>query len=78
GECWWHSTARKLGPVRLTTVIHMIIHVAVILKEIFRLGRNYRWQRPERCPRCHCFKVWGHGYQDTFFEGFKSALPLKR
>ncbi|MCF8024432.1 MAG: hypothetical protein K9K82_02965 [Desulfobacteraceae bacterium] len=73
-----HPTARKPEPVRLTTVIHMIIHITVTLKEIFRLGRNYPWPRPERCPRCHCFKVWGHGYQDTFFEGFKSALPLKR
>jgi len=56
----------------------MIIHVAVTLKEIFRLGRNYRWQRPKCCPRCHCFKVWGHGYHDTFFEGYESAIPLKR
>jgi hypothetical protein len=56
----------------------MIIHVAVILNEIFHLGRNYRWQPPKRCPRCHCFKLWGHGYRDTFFEGYSSPIPLRR
>jgi len=56
----------------------MIIHVAVILKEIFILGRDYPWKPPDKCPRCKRYKVWGHGYQETFFEGFKSALPLKR
>jgi len=56
----------------------MIIHVAVILNEIFHLGRNYPWQPPKRCPRCHCFKLWGHGYRDTFFEGYNSPIPLRR
>jgi hypothetical protein len=58
--------------------IKLIIHIFVSIKEIFRLGRNYQWQRPEHCPRCHCFKVWGHGFKDTFFEGYKDPVPLKR
>jgi ATP-dependent DNA helicase RecG len=78
GECWRTQTARKLKPVRLTPIIYMIIHVAVILNEIFHLGRNYRGQPPKRCPRCHCFKLWGHGYRDTFFEGYSSPIPLRR
>ncbi|MDZ7831794.1 MAG: hypothetical protein U5L07_08600 [Desulfobacterales bacterium] len=56
----------------------MIIYVAVTLKEIFRLGGNYSWQCPGKCPRCHCYKVWGHGYRDAFFEGYNDPIPLKR
>jgi len=56
----------------------MIIHVAATLKKIFTLGRDYPWEPPDKCPRCKRYKVWGHGFQDTFFEGYKSPIPLKR
>lgn len=57
---------------------HMIIHVAVKLKEIDKLGRNYPWPTPARCPCCSNFKVWGHGFVDAWFDGFPDAIILKR
>ena len=56
----------------------MIIFISSLLKDIFKLGRNYPWPRPDVCPRCGCAKVWGHGYVSAWFDGFSEALLLKR
>jgi hypothetical protein len=56
----------------------MILFVNIVLKEIFRLGRNYNWIRPDECPECGRYKVWGHGFVDTLFDEFDVPLPLKR
>jgi hypothetical protein len=56
----------------------MILFVDVDLKEVSRLGKKFPWQKPEMCPRCLQRKVWGHGFSDTFFDGFFKALLMKR
>ncbi len=55
----------------------MIIFVTVKLKKLFKKKRNYPWPRPESCPRCSDYKVWGHGYAQAIFDGFKEPLLLK-
>jgi hypothetical protein len=56
----------------------MIRFVDVLLKDIFQMGRDFPWERPEQCPCCGNWKVWGHGFVGTFFNGFSSAIWLKR
>lgn len=56
----------------------MILFVDVDLKEVNRLGKKYFWKKPGVCPRCLKSPVWGHGFADTFFEGFFNALLMKR
>lgn len=56
----------------------MIHFVDAFLKDIFRMGRDYPWERPERCPNCGNWKVWGHGFVSAFFQGYSSPIFLKR
>ena len=55
----------------------MVIFVSVKLKELFKKQRQYPWTRPESCPRCNDYKVWGHGYAQAIFDGYKQPLLLK-
>lgn len=55
----------------------MICPVVADLKEIRDQGRCFPWPRPERCPRCRNWRVWGHGYVERYFDGFAESLPLK-
>jgi hypothetical protein len=56
----------------------MIRFVDVLLKDIFQMGRDFPWERPAQCPCCGNWKVWGHGFVGTFFNGFSSEIWLKR
>ncbi len=56
----------------------MVIFFPVILKELFHLSRNYPWPKPERCPRCQCYRRWVHGFVKAYFDGFDQPFPLKR
>ena len=56
----------------------MIIFFPCVLKEIFKKGRNYPWPKPEKCPHCANYKVWGHGFVEAFFDGYNEPLVLKR
>jgi len=55
----------------------MVIFFKVKLKELFKKGRDYLWTRPESCPRCDDYKVWGHGYAQAIFDGYNEPLLLK-
>ena len=56
----------------------MILFVEVVLKDIFIKGRDFQWERPEQCPCCGNWKVWGHGFVEAIFNGFNSIIWLKR
>jgi len=56
----------------------MIVFIAVKLKEVFEKGYDYPWIKPKGCPRCGDSKLWGHGYVESFFDGFNDAVLLKR
>ena len=55
----------------------MIIFYAVELKELFKKGRNYPWQKPDSCPRCNSYRLWGHGFAEAIFDGYQRPLLLK-
>jgi hypothetical protein len=67
-----------LGPAHPTNKV-LILFVEVCVKTLMEQGRQYRWERPERCPKCQGNRVWGHGYVTAYFDeaGSQSVL-LKR
>jgi hypothetical protein len=56
----------------------MVIFFPVILKELLVLGCNYPWPKPDCCPRCSNYRLWGHGYVSAYFDGYDQPLTLKR
>lgn len=56
----------------------MILLVCAKLKDIFEQGRNFKWEKPGRCPRCESIRVWGHGFVPAYFDGFDECLFLRR
>ena len=55
----------------------MILFFPVALKALFCKGRNYPWPRPDGCPNCKRFTVWGHGFTTAIFDGYDQPLFLK-
>lgn len=56
----------------------MILNVKADIKEIFKLGKKYKWQKPIKCKQCNEPRLWGHGFVLSFFDGFEQGLYLKR
>ncbi len=56
----------------------MILSVCVKLKDIDEQGRNFKWPKPDDCPRCRSVRIWGHGYVLANFDGFAAKLWLRR
>lgn len=56
----------------------MILYAKVSVKKIFEEEKDYAWRRAERCPKCGSGRLWGHGYVERYFEGFETALWMKR
>ena len=72
------TSAKKSGAYCPQNSIKMIHFVDVLLKDIFQMGREYPWNKPDKCPCCGNWKLWGHGFVSAFFHGFSSAIWLKR
>ena len=56
----------------------MIISFPLILKELFVLGRDYPWTKPDLCPRCKGCWLWGHEFVSACFDGYDQPFWLKR
>ena len=56
----------------------MIIYFSVVLKDLFNLGRNYPWPKPDRGPHCNGCRLWGHGFVSACFDGYDQPFWLKR
>jgi len=56
----------------------MIIFVEASLKQIFKLKEKFPWPRPKKCAKCNAFKVWKHGFDSVYFDGFPSSLVIRR
>ena len=56
----------------------MILSVCVDLKEISLRQKSFDWTKPSCCPQCRSVRLWGHGFVDAHFDGFKTAIPLRR
>ncbi len=52
----------------------------VCIKEIFRIGRAYKFPRPPNCLKegCGSSRIWKHGFVYAYFEGYDTALCLRR
>jgi hypothetical protein len=37
----------------------MVIFFPVMLKDLLVFGRNYPWPKPDSCPRCSNYRLWG-------------------
>ena len=55
----------------------MILYQSINLRLLSEEGKKFNWKKPVSCPCCK-MSLWGHGFRFCFFEGFASALPLKR
>jgi len=56
----------------------VIWQIAVEIKKILQLGKNYPWPKPETCPRCGAKGVWGHGFVWAYFDEALDGLWLRR
>ncbi len=56
----------------------MIVKVKADIKQIFKLGKKFKWQKPVKCRQCGEATLWGHGFVLSFFDGFGQGLLLKR
>ena len=56
----------------------MILPIKVNLNEIDEQEKDYRWPRPDFCGRCHGNRLWGHGFVETIFAGYRNALLIHR
>ncbi len=56
----------------------LILQISVSIKDLFRLGKEYPWRRPESCPRCGHVRLWGHGFVSAYFDGYESLFWLRR
>lgn len=56
------------------------LFMMVCIKEIFKHGRGYAFPRPSRCLKegCGSSRIWKHGFADAYFEGYDTALYLRR
>jgi hypothetical protein len=55
----------------------MVLFSVVKLKELFKKGRDFPWQKPKRCPCCRSCRLWGHGFAEANFDGYLRPLLLK-
>lgn len=56
----------------------MILYFRIKVKELFKLGKEYPWIKPERCPNCKGNRLWGHGFTQRCFKGYPEKIWLKR
>jgi len=56
----------------------MILKVKADIKQILKLGKKFKWQKPKKCEHCNGVTIWGHGFVISFFDGFEQGLYLKR
>jgi hypothetical protein len=56
----------------------MIAFFDLDLNEIAKSSGDYPWPCPCACGRCGHPKVWGHGLVAMIFEGFATALKIRR
>ena len=54
----------------------VLIHCHVDIDLLSKLGKKYKWQKPDSCPKCGS-KLWGHGFVSCFL-CYITALFLKR
>jgi len=59
-------------------IFYVIISINIMLEDLARLGKDFKWEKPSICPCCENSKLWGHGFVKCYFNGFSHSLWLKR
>ena len=59
-------------------VERMILSVCPKLKDIHKQGRNFCWEKPDKCEQCGSARVWGHGFVTAYFDGYSDCIYLRR
>ena len=54
----------------------MVLFVAVNVKDIACLGRNFPWPKPKSCPRCQA-GLWWHGFVLAYFSCWPEPIYLR-
>ena len=65
---------RGINPSKPTI---LVIFVQLAVKQLFKMGRDFLWPKPEGCPRCRS-RIWGHGFVPAYFDGYDQPFWLKR
>ncbi len=79
GDGYTDQSPRKPGRVcRPQKVRTMILGVCAKLKDIYEQGRNFKWEKPDRCAQCGSARIWGHGFATAYFDGYSDWLYLRR
>jgi hypothetical protein len=65
-------------PTTLPGIAALILYLSVDCSEISTSGKEYRWPRLRRCPRCGGTRLWGHGYVPRYFGSRAGPLWMKR
>lgn len=47
------------------------------MEQLAAEGKKFNWQKPTHCLNCKN-KLWGHGYQKAYFDGYDVIFYLKR
>lgn len=55
----------------------MVLRTTISLDQLQREGKEFKWERPECCPKCSG-RVWGHGFCSRYFSGFSCVFWIKR
>lgn len=66
------------APVALPRDSLLLLYCPVDVKSLYDHGRRYPWPKPRQCPKCEGIRLWGHGYAERYFEGFREPLWVKR
>lgn len=56
----------------------MVLNSKAKIKEIFKMGKEYVWQKPAGCLRCGNTVLWGHGYVERYSDGYADTLWIRR
>lgn len=56
----------------------LIIYFFVSVKNLFNIGKDYPWHKPDVCPGCKGRRLWGHGYTQRCFSDLTQKLWVKR
>ncbi len=56
----------------------MVLYSRVRFKTLERLGKEYRWQRPQSCPGCGSQRLYGHGYVQRYFDCLSGPVWVRR
>jgi len=75
----WALPFSRWGDAPQSQSSFLILPIDLCVKTLKKLGRDYPWKRPERCPRCGGVRVWGHGFVGAYFdEAGTEPVVLKR